>query len=165
MKPVRFKDQTGILGKPSDMADEQCSELPIKQTTNHGMDSIESVWELSDADLEVIKSTKRIRIGVLGINMAPIYLQVEPEVMEKTEVLSLSRGHMNIIAEFLFSYEADVLIKQDARDVLDLFVELGFKSKVDSPYVEGLAIKKLIESIIPKETIDGIMEKYYSGKL
>lgn len=88
MKGVKFKDQTNILNKPENMADEECYALPVKITTNGEYPAIESVWELSDDDLELINKTKRIRIGIIGNTMTPIYLLVEkiPEGYEENEL-------------------------------------------------------------------------------
>lgn len=77
MNPVKFKDQTGEFGKPESMKAEECSNLPMKRTMNGNYPSIESVWELSDEELETVKQSKRIRIGILGNGMPPIYMLAE----------------------------------------------------------------------------------------
>lgn len=79
MQPVSFKDQTKVLGKPESMTDEECSALPIKENMNGNYPSLESVWELSDQDLKVIMESKRIRLGILGKGMPPVYLLAEPK--------------------------------------------------------------------------------------
>lgn len=78
MKGVTFKDQTGELGRPSLMTDEECSSLPIKRITGGKYPAIESVWELSEEELQTIIKSKRVRIGILGTGMPPIYMQAEP---------------------------------------------------------------------------------------
>lgn len=78
MKGVTFKDQNCVFGKPENMTDEECSSLPVKRTYKDGYDSLESVFELSDEELEIIKKSKRIRLGIIGQGMPPVYLQAEP---------------------------------------------------------------------------------------
>ena len=80
MKGVEFKDQTNVLGKPESMSNEDCSSLPVKVAKNGEYQSLESVWELSDEELELINKTKRIRLGILGSSIPPVYLQVEKKV-------------------------------------------------------------------------------------
>lgn len=77
MKGVKFKDQTCEFGKPSNMADDECSPLSVKKTTNGGYPSLESVWEISDEELAIIIKSKRIRLGILGHGMPPVYMMAE----------------------------------------------------------------------------------------
>lgn len=42
-KPIEFKEQTHILGKPSDMTDEQCISLPVFSDGEFCI----SLWQLS----------------------------------------------------------------------------------------------------------------------
>lgn len=77
MRGVKFKDQTGEMGKPSNMTDEECYSLPIKRTKNGGYDVLESVWELTDEELAIVNKTKRVRLGILGRGMPPVYLGAE----------------------------------------------------------------------------------------
>jgi hypothetical protein len=77
MRGVEFKDQTRVLGKPTSMADEHCNSLPVKITENGEYPSVESVWELSEDELLEVIESGRIRVGILGSSMPPIYLQVE----------------------------------------------------------------------------------------
>lgn len=77
MKGVEFKDQTRVLGKPEKMSDNECSSLPVKDTENAGYPSLESVWELSDEELAMVNKSKRIRLGILGKGMPPVYIAVE----------------------------------------------------------------------------------------
>ncbi len=79
MKKVNFKDQNGVMGKPGNMTDEECGALPVKHTYNDKFPAIESVWELTEEDLKVINKSKRIRLGIIGRGMSPVYLMVEPE--------------------------------------------------------------------------------------
>jgi hypothetical protein len=77
MHGVKFEDQNCVFGKPESMTDEQCYSLPAKKTEHNGFPSIESVFELSDEELAIVNKTKRIRLGILGQGMPPVYLQAE----------------------------------------------------------------------------------------
>lgn len=79
MRGVKFDDQNCVFGKPSDMSDEECYSLPVKKTKNGGFNSLESVWELSESEIELIIKSKRIRLGIIGEGMPPVYLIVEQE--------------------------------------------------------------------------------------
>lgn len=43
MKPIKFKEQTGILLKLHDMSDEECESLPIHFTGDHYI----SCWKMN----------------------------------------------------------------------------------------------------------------------
>lgn len=78
MKGVPFKDQNGIMHKPDAMKDSECSSLHVKKTSSGGYPATESVFELSDEELAIINQSKRIRLGILGSGMPPVYLDAEP---------------------------------------------------------------------------------------
>lgn len=77
MTGVEFKDQNFVFGKPGDMTDEECSSLPVKKTTNGNFPAIESVWEFSDEELQIMMKSKRIRLGIIGHGIPPIYISAE----------------------------------------------------------------------------------------
>jgi len=79
MQGVEFKGQTKVLGKPTNMTDEECYGLPVKETTNGNYPVLESVWELTDEELKIITESKRVRLGVLGTGMPPVYIVAEPK--------------------------------------------------------------------------------------
>ena len=83
MTPVEFHDQTMVYKKPENMTDEQCLSLPTKKcTVKIGEDEFpanESVWELSEEELKIVISSKRIRLQVLGQGMPPVLLIAEPK--------------------------------------------------------------------------------------
>lgn len=81
MNGVEFKDQNCIFCKPKTMGEDECLSLPTKKTTNGQYPSIESVWELSDEELALVLKSKRIRLGVLGNGMPPVYMIAEPETV------------------------------------------------------------------------------------
>lgn len=83
MTGVKFHDQTSELGKPDSMSNEECYSLPIKRTQvqvpgNAQYPSIESVWEMTDEELQQVIKSKRIRIGILSnTTIAPMYVVAE----------------------------------------------------------------------------------------
>jgi hypothetical protein len=77
MRPIQFKGQTNVLAKPKDMTDEECNALPVQMTKNGEHPCMESVWELTEEDLAVIKISKCVRLRVIGTMHPPIYMEVE----------------------------------------------------------------------------------------
>lgn len=68
------------------------------------------------------------------------------------------------IAEFIFSYETDVLITSDAQNLINVFQE----HHVPEAYVANISIEdcmQLIKDNISVEQTDEILKKYLSGKL
>jgi hypothetical protein len=49
-----------------------------------------------------------------------------------------TKEERNVIAEFVYSYDSDILIKSDALDLVDLFIK---KELVDNPHGEELRNK------------------------
>jgi hypothetical protein len=76
--PVVFKGANLMFGKPVGMTNEQCGQLPAMRTRVDLMPAIESVFELSDEEMEELKKTKRIRLSIIGAGMPPVMLKVEP---------------------------------------------------------------------------------------
>lgn len=68
MKPVEFSEQNKVYTKPEGWTDEECEPLPVFQ----GEGQIISCWELSDEDIEKLKTTKRIWLHVWSINQPPV---------------------------------------------------------------------------------------------
>jgi hypothetical protein len=79
MKGIEFKGQTKVMGKPANMTDDECYGLPVQETKNGNYPVLESVWELTDEDLKIITESKRIRLGIVGVGMPPVYLLPEPK--------------------------------------------------------------------------------------
>lgn len=81
MKAIEFKEQNRILAKPENMTDEECKSLPV---FSNGEECI-SCWQLSDEEIEKLKETKCIWLGVLsGQTQPPVFLSVDyPFVMRK----------------------------------------------------------------------------------
>jgi len=53
-----------------------CQDLPAKVYEEEGIPIIETVWELTDEQIEQIVKTKQISIAVIGKSIQPISVQV-----------------------------------------------------------------------------------------
>lgn len=74
MRPVEFPESNKTLLKPESMTDEECSSLPIY---TDGLNCV-SCWEITEEEVEVLKSTKKIWLTILsGKSQPPVCLQVE----------------------------------------------------------------------------------------
>ena len=74
MKPIEFKEQNAVLGKPKEMTAEECSSLPVFKD---GKECV-SCWEFTDEEIQKLIETKKIWIGVCsGESQPPIWLDVE----------------------------------------------------------------------------------------
>lgn len=85
MEGVEFKQMTTVLGRPPSLTEEECGSLPVHVT---GDGHYISCWELSDAELETLKRTKRIWLWVWsGPRRAqpPVSLAVENPFEEEPE--------------------------------------------------------------------------------
>ena len=78
MRPIRTKGTNAFYGA------EGFERLPaqryIESDGEIEMDCIQTVWELTDEELEIVKQTKRIYVSVVGENPQPISLDVNPYV-------------------------------------------------------------------------------------
>jgi len=74
MKPIEFKEQSKVLGRPESMTDEECSSLPV---FSDGMQCV-SCWKLSEEEISLINKTGCVYISVLsGQTQPPIWATVE----------------------------------------------------------------------------------------
>lgn len=78
--------------------------------------------------------------------------------------MDLTKKEKYIIAEFLYSYGSDILIKSDAENVIEMFKKRGVKQafKIE---VEATATIILIRANLNICDRDEIMKDYYTGKL
>jgi len=80
MRAVEFDEQNFILSKPKSMSDEDCAPLPIFRDGK----TVVSCWELSYEDMQEIKKTGRIYLGVLsGSTQPPVWLSVENPFLDQ----------------------------------------------------------------------------------
>ncbi|HUV00451.1 MAG TPA: hypothetical protein VMW32_05780 [Bacteroidales bacterium] len=72
MKPINFLESTGVLGPPKG---HEKSVLPLP-VFRDGVQCI-SCWELTDEEMETIKRTRRVYVGIIsGQTQPPIRVQV-----------------------------------------------------------------------------------------
>ena len=79
MKPIRTKNTNAFFGS------EGFEKLPAQRYADENLDGetcIQTVWELTDEELEVVKLNKRIYVSLYGENPQPISLDVIPYVEE-----------------------------------------------------------------------------------
>ena len=76
----------------------------------------------------------------------------------------LSKKDKYALAEYIYSYESDILIKSDAEAVLKVLANHGVEKAVGHE-LEAHSIMHLIKGAIEREDRTEIMNEYYSGKL
>lgn len=80
MKPIEFKEQNKVLGKPESMTDEECGSLPV---FSNGAECI-SCWQFTEEEIQKLIETKQIWIGVVsGQTQPPIFLSVDTPFIER----------------------------------------------------------------------------------
>ena len=74
MHPVKFKGNNTVIGE----SQEEYNSLPARIEPSG---EVQTVWELSEEDLELIKTTKRIRLTTHTFNqpLQPIQMEVLPQ--------------------------------------------------------------------------------------
>ena len=79
MKPIITKGTNAFFGS------EGFEKLPAQTYYEKDLDEqcVQTVWELSDKELELLKLTKRIYVSVVAQNPQPILLDVIPFAEEK----------------------------------------------------------------------------------
>lgn len=78
MKPVDFEESNFTFVGP-----EGSNILPLK--AHICAEGITSCWELTDEEIEIIKSTKRVWMRVVGAMIPPMLLQVEMPFQEEVD--------------------------------------------------------------------------------
>lgn len=77
MRPVKT-DKTNLILIPPKGSENNVGELPATKytikTENNELDCVMSCWELSDEELDLIKTTKRIYFHIYGDKHPPIML-------------------------------------------------------------------------------------------
>ena len=86
--------------------------------------------------------------------------------------MDLKESDRTAIAEFIFSYQTDILIKSDALTLIDVLDKHKlieepekWKEQVNNQAETiGLRLMLLIEKVIPAPTGKAIMDEYYGRK-
>lgn len=79
MKAIEWEATTGVLKAPK--GSDNVYDLPITNIKfSDGICGVESCWELSDEEIEILLKTKRIYLCVLGNTHPPLSISVKSEV-------------------------------------------------------------------------------------
>lgn len=77
MIPVYFEGSNVVMGKPSDMTDEQCGSLhAMRGVDADGFPFFDECWKPSEEEIKEIVSGKAIRIRILSKTLPPIAVWV-----------------------------------------------------------------------------------------
>lgn len=82
MLPTDFEQRNFVFGKPADMTDEQCMDLPVfkgvaKDESGGEIPVIISCWKLNKEDLEEIQKTGHVWLSITGHGMPPVSIFTE----------------------------------------------------------------------------------------
>ena len=73
--PTSFDESDAVLGRPSEMTDDQCGPLSIKRVEySDGTPVVISCWKLTQEELDEINKTGRVWLGILGVTMPPSWI-------------------------------------------------------------------------------------------
>lgn len=86
-------------------------------------------------------------------------------------MIEFSKKERDVIAEYIFSYETDVLIKPDAIKLVELLhnhnlIDNKEKWTAEINYTQNSVatrLNDLIKEKLPAEQIKSIMDEYYGG--
>lgn len=79
MKPIKTENSNSILRAPE--GSENVDDLPITRLEfTDGTRAVESCWELSEEELEIIKKTGRVYFLAIGVTHPPILLSAKSQV-------------------------------------------------------------------------------------
>jgi len=74
MKPIEFTESMYVLAAPKNQ-EKEVDPLPVYSDKQKCI----SCWELTDEEIEIIKKTKRVYLGVLsGKTQPPVFLTIQP---------------------------------------------------------------------------------------
>ncbi len=79
MTPTNFPEATQLLGRPSDMNDEECGALPICRGTLGGFPVVVSQWMPSDEERAAIAAGAPVVLHVIGSTQPPVLLSTSIE--------------------------------------------------------------------------------------
>lgn len=80
MRPIKDDGTNAYIG------DEGCVKLPVQKYEEPQLGGelcIQTVWELSDEEIEILLKTRRIYVSTVGDEIPPICLDVMPFVSQK----------------------------------------------------------------------------------
>jgi hypothetical protein len=79
MLPTDFKYRNLVLGKPENMTDEECMELPVYK------DKIQyiSCWKLNKEEMDLIAQTGTVYLRIFSSIHPPVMLDIESPFKEE----------------------------------------------------------------------------------
>jgi hypothetical protein len=80
MNPVRFIEQTRVLGAPPDWDEAKhgpCAGLPIKEETVEGAAALSSYWKPSREDLALLNSGAKVKLVIYGNAHPAVWVAAE----------------------------------------------------------------------------------------
>ena len=82
MKPIKTKGSNAIFGGQGYF--QLPAEIYLEKRVEEGkeIECIQTVWELTDDEIELLKETKKIYVSMVGSQPQPIDLDVMPFVEE-----------------------------------------------------------------------------------
>lgn len=79
MKPVKTKNANSVLRAPNDS--DNVDDLPITRVQyEDGTHAVESCWEMSEEELEIIKKTGKVFFLAIGATHPPILLSAKSQL-------------------------------------------------------------------------------------
>ncbi len=81
MKPVKTKNTNSVLRAPK--SNENVEDLSITRFQyEDGTHAVESCWEISEEELEIIKKTGKVYFLAIGVTHPPILLSAKSQLEE-----------------------------------------------------------------------------------
>lgn len=79
MKPIKHEHTNDILKAPANS--DNVEDLPIARICfDNGVNAIESCWEMTDEELEIIKKSKKIYFTCFGVTHPPILITAKSHI-------------------------------------------------------------------------------------
>ncbi len=73
--PASFDESNDCLGPPQGMSEDQVSSLSIARVVDEeGVPTVISCWKLTREELNEIKATGRVWLGICGLSMPPAWI-------------------------------------------------------------------------------------------
>lgn len=84
MKAIETIETNAVLKAPPGA--KNVYDLPVARLVfEDGVKAIESCWELSDEEIQIITSTKRVYLVVLGVTHPPLSLEIASSAFNSTD--------------------------------------------------------------------------------
>lgn len=73
--PSSFEESNGVLNVPAGMSEDDCTPLSVCHATGPGgMPMVVSLWKFTAEELEEVKRTGRVWLGIVGATMPPAFV-------------------------------------------------------------------------------------------